>query len=168
MKSPSLLSLSLTSCGRWRLYSSVLCDRLPLPSPPPPSFSPSLFTGCTQYNTYVKTHYRGPSPHRHSLPPPQTLITHWVAFAHLLLFQVVTTSLVDCHLTSLTAVTLTTKPPYPLMAFLTVGGLEPLGHKPMSIDPPHLLPPPRPTTVIDTHYMYSISHVTTCTTNYLT
>ena len=138
-------------------YTRLSCDvtvslsPLPLLPPSPPPLHSSPATHNTIFSS-ITLRALIPYPHTsHYSHRPRQQMTHRMAFAHLLLFQVVATSLVNCHLTGLTAITLTTKPPYPLMAFLTVGCLEPLGHKPMPIDPPHLLPPPRPTTMVDTH-----------------
>ena len=74
-----------------------------------------------------------------------------VSFADFILFKIIAASLMYCHLTGLASVTLATKTPYTILTLVTESHLEPLGHKCMAIDPTNLFPPPRSTTVIDTH-----------------
>ena len=74
-----------------------------------------------------------------------------MSLADLLRFQIIAASLVNCHLTRLTTVTLTTKAPDSVVTFLAVSCLKSLGNKSVSVDPPNFLPPTSTTTLVDSH-----------------
>ena len=76
-----------------------------------------------------------------------------MSLADVFRFEEVATLLVDSHLAGLTAITLATKTPYSVMAYLTVGRLKSLSNKAMSIDSANLLPSPGATTLVDTHWV---------------
>ena len=151
----SLLFKVFTSHAKMTLLFKVFCTPFVLLSVLTIQGIPHCVEGARlterlYYSRYMLTWCPPPLPSSPSLPSPHQ--AHRVSLADVVWLEVVAAVLVDGHLAGIAAVALPPQPPDAVLTLLTVGHLEPLGHKRMAVDPAHFLPPPSSSPVVDPHW----------------